>query len=65
MLKDPYKNSFDNTVFYSFFKEDKKPQTSIVLGMLKRLQSKFKNTYNCILFYDNTVTGQLIHKELA
>lgn len=62
MLKEDYKTSFKNqsTVFYSFFKEEKKPQATIVIKMLQRLQKKFYKAYNCIIFYDTT-TNQKIH----
>jgi len=61
MVKEPYINSYPTTVFYSFFKEDKKPQISIIIKMLDRLSYKFRNAYNCILFYDN-LANQEIHR---
>lgn len=59
MVKDQYKNSFSNTVFYNFYKENKKTETSLVIIMTKRLEANFKNAYNCIQFYNNN--NQLIH----
>lgn len=61
MIKDAYKNTHENPVFYSYFKEEKKPAATIIINMINRLEAKFKNTYNCILFFDNQ-SDTLLHK---
>ena len=63
MLKEEYKGSYPNTVFYSFFKDEKKPTLSIINKMLERLKIRFNKAYNCIDFYDTT-TNKLIHREI-
>ena len=66
MIKDAYKKSYPNVpVFYSFFKQENKPQLTIINNMLTRLEKDFKNVYNVILFYDNQNRGEApihIHK---
>lgn len=49
------------TVMYSYLKLNKKPIQEIIANMLKRLEKKFNNQYNCIMFYDND-NNHLIHK---
>lgn len=62
MVKDEYKTSYPNTVFYSFFKQENKPPLTIINNMLQRLEKDFKNAYNVILFYDNqNKSGDPIH----
>jgi hypothetical protein len=60
-IKDQYRKEAQPT-FYSFFKEQHHPIKVIVERMLKRLENRFKNEYNCILFYD-IHSNQLVHKK--
>lgn len=62
MIKNEYKSSYPNVVFYSFFKQENKPQLTIIQNMLNRLERDFKNAYNVILFYDNqNKSGEPLH----
>lgn len=56
------KHGFENAVWYSILKYNKKEDTYIIKTMLRRFQEHeiYKQT-NCIQFYDNS-TGQFIEQ---
>lgn len=54
------KNGFDNLTVYSPYKQNRKTDQFIMIGMLKRYRTKPEIKYtNVIQFYDN-FTNQLI-----
>lgn len=63
MLKDEYKNTFKTRVFYCYLKHNKKPEATIVIGMIDRLEKDFKNAFNCIIFFNNKTDTKIhVHK---